>query len=126
MSGRTISILALCLSISTLVKAQIDLIDPEIYAEFPGGDEGMFRYLASSLRYSGCELDRGSGTTVIVLFNVFEDGSVGNATVVKGFSPEFDAIALKVICSMPRWKPAGAPGKEHVSTWLQPVSFRSR
>lgn len=47
---------------------------------------------------------------VIVQFVVNKDGSISNAKVVRSVDPDLDKEALRVINSMPQWKPGMQKG----------------
>ena len=60
----------------------------------------------------------------MVSFIVETDGTVSNANVQKGVSEELDKEALRVIESMPKWKPGMQSGKAVRVKYSIPISFR--
>ncbi len=60
----------------------------------------------------------------VVKFTVNKDGSISNATIIKSVSPSIDKEALRVVTSMPKWKPAENGGKKVACWYALPVSFR--
>ena len=94
-------------------------------AEFPGGQIEMQKYLENNLRYPK------DGTTcvegnVFINFCVNEDGSISNIKVIKGLCKECDADAIRVVSTMPKWKPALEYGtkKPLKSFFTIPCRFR--
>lgn len=72
-------------------------------------DFDVFRYMHKHLKYPAqARKDKIQGR-VIYRFIVGTDGSLSNITLMKSLSPECDAEALRLIQSMPHWK----PGKHH-------------
>ena len=59
-----------------------------------------------------------------VQFVVTREGDITDAAVVKGVDPYLDAEALRVIKSMPKWKPGKQRGKEVNVKYTLPVVFR--
>jgi protein TonB len=61
---------------------------------------------------------------VIITFIIERDGRVTNAKVIRSLSPSFDAEALRVINSSPKWKPGTIGGKTVRMQFTVPVPFR--
>ena len=94
----------------------------ETMPEFPGGWDALGKFVKDNLRYPKGYTD---GGRVIVQFVVDHDGTVADATVVRSVSPELDAEALRVVRSMPRWKPGTQDGKAVAVRFTLPVLFNS-
>lgn len=94
----------------------------EIMPEFPGGWDALAKYVKDNLRYPKSHTD---GGRVIVQFVVDHDGTVTDATVMRSVSPELDAEALRVVRSMPRWKPGMQDGKAVAVKFTMPFLFNS-
>jgi TonB family protein len=63
---------------------------------------------------------------IYVIFTVGGDGKVKNAKVKNPGSPLFDAEALRVVSSMPDWKPGRQNGKP-VPVYMQlPIDFNMK
>lgn len=70
---------------------------------YPGGQEAMNKFIASSLR----KTDGMSGKGVVTLrFVVIKTGEISNIKVMKSAGSECDAEATRVVQSMPKWEPA--------------------
>ena len=92
--------------------------------EYPGGTEALLAFLKANINYpKSCKDEKIQGR-VIVSFVVEKDGTVTSAQVVKGVHPEMDAEALRVIGTMPAWKPGKQRGKEVRVKFTVPVNFK--
>lgn len=70
---------------------------------YPGGQEAMNKFIASSLR----KTDGMNGKGVVTLrFVVIKTGEISNIKVMKSAGSECDAEATRVVQSMPKWEPA--------------------
>ena len=92
-------------------------------AEYPGGVDAMVNYIASSVVYpEKAKADNVQGK-VFVQFVVETDGSIAEATVLRGVGGECDDEALRVVKSMPKWQPATFKGKPVRSKYVMPINF---
>lgn len=91
--------------------------------EFIGGKEAMFGWLSRNTRYPEIDVDAGNQGTVWVTFVVNEYGNVVESEVVKGVSKTCDREALRVIDSMPKWKPGSQRGKKVKVRFELPIRF---
>ena len=96
----------------------------EKLAEFPGGIEAMMKWLQYNVKYPKEAEKAGEQGKAVVKFTVNKDGSISNATIIKSVSPSIDKEALRVVTSMPKWKPAENGGKKVACWHALPVSFR--
>jgi protein TonB len=93
--------------------------------EFPqGGMAGLMQYLSKNIRYPAIAQENGVQGRVTVQFVVNRDGSIVDAVVVKGIDPYLDKEALRVISTMPKWKPGEQRGKPVRVKFTVPVMFR--
>ena len=97
---------------------------PFSLAEYPGGFEAMSAYISKSIVYPEKAKADGVEGKVFVQFVVEKDGSVGDATVFRGVSPECDEMALQVVKAMPKWQPATFKGKPVRSRFMLPINFK--
>ena len=96
----------------------------EEMASFPGGSVALMQYIAQNLRYPNIQGDCNIQGRVIVGFTINEDGILSDIKVMKSISPAFDEEAIRVVKSMPKWKPAKLNGKAVKSKYTIPVNFR--
>lgn len=93
-------------------------------AEFEGGQAALMRYLGSHIKYPSVALENGVQGTVLVQFTVKADGSVAGVSVKKSVDPFLDREAVRVVKSLPRFKPAKLGSKPVDSSFVVPVAFR--
>lgn len=93
-------------------------------AEFPGGDVACMSWLGKNLKYPEECRKKGIQGRVVISFVVNKDGSIVDAEVVRSPHPALAAGGLRVIRSMPKWKPAKENGKIVRSRFNIPIMFR--
>ena len=97
----------------------------ESMPEFPGGQPALFQYLSENVKYPVLAQENGIQGRVICQFVVNRDGSISNVEVVRsGGDPSLDKEAIRVIKSMPRWKPGKQRGKTVRVKYTVPVNFK--
>ena len=93
--------------------------------EFPnGGMAGLMQYLSKNIKYPTIAQENGTQGRVTVQFVVNRDGSIVDAKVLRGVDPYLDKEAIRVISSMPKWKPGMQRGKAVRVKYTVPVMFR--
>ena len=95
----------------------------ESYPEFPGGNKAMNAWISQNLRYPAEAAKNKITGKVSVSFTVNSAGKVTGSKVIKSVSPLFDAEAIRLISSMPDWKPALQDGKPVDVQIMVPVEF---
>ena len=91
--------------------------------EFPGGAVELMKYLSSNVKYPIIAQENGIQGRVIVQFTVRRDGSIDDVEVVRSADPNLDKEAIRVIKSMPNWKPGEQRGKKVNCKFTVPVVF---
>ncbi|MGI4875320.1 MAG: energy transducer TonB [Janthinobacterium lividum] len=92
--------------------------------EFAGGQAALLRYLGSHMRYPTRALRDQTEGRVYLSFVVRADGTIAEAAIVKGLSPELDDEALRVVRQMPAWTP-GYQNKHAVAVrFTLPITFK--
>ncbi|GAT64244.1 energy transducer TonB [Paludibacter jiangxiensis] len=89
---------------------------------FPEGD--VSKYILKHLIYPHKALKDKVQGRVIVQFWVNKDGSIGEVEVVRGHTPELNDEAVRVVESMPKWKPARQRNQPVRCKYTLPVNFR--
>jgi len=92
--------------------------------EFPGGVDSMKTFLRREIVYPKVALENGITGTVLVEFIVEKDGRVTNGKVKVPLYSDCDAEALRVVMSMPKWKPGKNMGKPVRCYFQIPITFR--
>ena len=91
---------------------------------FPGGPAKLFEYLSQNIHYPLVAEENGVQGRVIVTFVVERDGSITDVKVVKSVDPSLDKEAVRLIKSMPKWKPGKQNGSAVRVKYTTPVTFR--
>ena len=112
-----------------------EIIDPEqkdkvydvivdVRPTFPGGDEKLMEWISQHVQYPQNAYDSHIQGRVIVRFLIKEDGSVGDAKIIRSVFPSLDEEALRVVTTLPKFNPAILDGKA-VEYWFTiPIIFR--
>lgn len=89
---------------------------------FPGGEEKLFEYL-SKIKYPSIARENGISGRVYVTFVVDKDGKIKDAKILRGIGGGCDEEALRVVRSMPDWKPGRQNGRSVSVQYNLPVNF---
>ena len=92
--------------------------------EFPGGMAECLKFLGKNIKYPTISQENGVQGKVIVQFVVNKDGSIVDPVVVRSVDPYLDKEALRVIKTMPKWKPGKQRGKAVRVKYTVPVTFK--
>lgn len=93
----------------------------DVQPEFNGN---LNQWLGQNIMYpEEAQQERIEGK-VFVTFVVEKDGTVSRVTVVRSAHPILDAEALRVIQSMPKWKPATMNGETVRFSKTLPITFK--
>lgn len=92
--------------------------------EFSYNGMSLMQYLGKSIKYPTIAQETGAQGRVIVQFVVNKDGSIVDVKVVRGVDPYLDKEAIRVISTMPKWKPGEQRGKPVRCKFTVPVMFK--
>jgi len=92
--------------------------------EFPGGLNECLRFLSSNMRYPPVAQENGVQGRVTVSFVINQDGSIVDVEVIRSVDPSLDREAMRVVSTMPKWKPGKQRGKPVRVRFNVPVTFR--
>lgn len=106
------------------VSADYVFLIVEDPAEFPGGDRALYKYISNSVRYPVIAQENGIQGKVYVKFVVNELGNVSNGEILRGVDPSLDKEALRVINSLPKFKPGKQRGKPVKVFYNAVISFQ--
>lgn len=90
---------------------------------FVGGESAMNQYIRENLSWNGSTENFPQGK-FIIQFIVDEQGKVHNPAIVRGFSPEFDEMALKMFRDMPDWEKTGDGSRKVNHLITLPIHIR--
>lgn len=91
--------------------------------QFPGDLQDLKDYLAENINYPKEARMKGVQGRVLVSFVVERDGSISNVKAMQGIGSGCDEEAVRVIESMPKWKPGKQSGKLVRVSCVLPVVF---
>ena len=91
--------------------------------EFPGGMPALIEFLQTNLKYPKDAIKQQVGGRVMVMFVVETDGTLSNVRVAKKVFPSLDSEAVRVVKTMPKWKPGKEKGRPVRVNFTLPVVF---
>jgi len=91
--------------------------------EFLGGEDACKSFIARNLKYPLAALNKGKTGKVYVTFIVNKNGRVENAKVIRGIDPALDAEVVRVVNSLPDWKPGKQRGTAVDVVYTMPIEF---
>lgn len=94
----------------------------EQLAEFKGGMEGLYDFVAKNIDYK--KINGKINGKVFAQFIIEKDGSVTNVEIIRSLHPDADTEVLRMINLMPPWKPGMQNGRPVRSKFVLPMTFR--
>ena len=88
---------------------------------FPGD---INKWLGKNVKYPVIAQENNIQGKVIVQFVIERDGSITDVQVVRPVDPSLDKEAIRVVKSMPKWKPGKQRGKAVRVSYTVPINFR--
>lgn len=107
-----------------------EVVEQEIFQiveempSFPGGEAKLMEYIAKNIKYPQIARETGVQGRVFVGFVVEPDGSISNVKLLRGIGGGCDEEAMRVIKSLPKWKPGKQRGKAVRVSYQIPVFFK--
>lgn len=93
---------------------------------FPGGDEELYKFLAENIQYPALARENNVEGKVFVQFVVEKNGSITQVKLVKDIGSGCGQEAMRVVKSMPKWKPGKQRGTAVRSQFTLPIRFKLR
>jgi len=90
---------------------------------FPGGDVELLKYISEHTNYPEVAKENNIQGRVIVRFCVTSKGGVNQVSVLKGVDPELDKEAVRVVGTLPAFKPGKQGGKPVPVWYMVPITF---
>jgi len=117
--------------LADLNKKKNDVVEPglkpfvfvEQMPEFPGGEEEMLKFLSQNIVYPGVAVAAGIEGTVYLKFVVTSTGKVSDISVERGVDGGCSEEAIRVVKTMPDWKPGKQNGQAVPVYFNLPVKF---
>ncbi len=107
-----------------------EVVEQEIFQiveempSFPGGEGKLMEFVAKNIKYPQIARETGIQGRVFVGFVVEPDGSISNVKLLRGIGGGCDEEAMRVIKSLPKWKPGKQRGKAVRVSYQIPVFFK--
>jgi len=99
--------------------------EPQVWVEqMPEFKGNINKYLSEAINYPVIAIEFGLQGKVVCEFVVNKDGTIVDVKVVRGIDRSLDNEAVRVIKSMPAWKPGRMNGKAVRVKYNLPVNFR--
>lgn len=88
---------------------------------FPFGD--VSKWITKNVKYPQIAAENNIQGKVFMNFVIEKDGSITDVKVLRGVDPALDKEAIRVIKSMPKWKPGKQRGKPVRVSFNLPITF---
>ena len=95
----------------------------EVMPEFPGGEGKLLQFIAENIHLPKCVTSATVKGRSIIEFVVEKDGTVSDFKVVRSLHKDCDEEAIRVLKTMPKWKPGKVCGKPIRVKYTVPVQF---
>lgn len=105
-----------------IVEEEIFLI-VEDQASFPGGEAKLYEFIRNNVKYPQLAKETGIEGTVFVQFVVEKDGTLSNVQALRKIGGGCDEEAIRVVKSMPKWKPGSQRGRNVRCSFTIPIKF---
>jgi periplasmic protein TonB len=109
------------------VKENVDDAEPFVVVEempmFPGGEAELLKYIADHTQYPEVAKENNIQGKVIVRFCVTSKGGVDKVEILKSVDPELDKEAIRVVKTLPAFKPGKQGGKPVPVWYMVPINF---
>ena len=89
---------------------------------FPGGN--VSKWIAKNVKYPVLAMENGIQGKVFIQFVIERDGSITDVKVARGVDASLDKEAVRVVQSMPKWKPGKQRGKPVRVAYTLPINFQ--
>lgn len=130
----SLTCISLCIALMplTVVHAQKATVsssdkiveDPDIAPMFTGGSHEMNRFITNSLQYPPDAVARNLQGLVVYTFVVEKDGTLSHFNIIHKADTLLNEEALRIIKSMPPWRPARHKGKIVRAESYVPMYFK--
>ncbi len=90
---------------------------------YPGGDAALLTFIAENTQYPEVAKENNIQGRVIVRFCVTSKGTVDRVSVLKGVDPELDKEAIRVVTTLPAFRPGRQGGKPVPVWYMVPINF---
>lgn len=92
--------------------------------EFPGGKQRLLDWLKTNIQYPAEAREKGIEGRIIIQFVINKSGKAVEPLIVQSLDPILDKEAIRLINSMPQWKPGEEKGEPVRVRFTMPINFR--
>ena len=127
---KLILLAAVALFCGTSAMAQSDDVDDAVFVvvekspEFPGGNDSLYAFIGRNIKYPEAAKKNKIEGRVFVTFVVEKDGQVSSAKILRDIGGGCGEEALRVVNSMPKWKPGTQRGNPVRVQFNLPIMFQ--
>ncbi len=95
----------------------------EAMPEFPGGTSQLYQFLRKNIRYPAEAAAARVQGKIYIAFTINKSGYIRNPTVLQGLGYGTDEEAIRLVTSMPPWKPAKQNDAPVDVRYTLPINF---
>lgn len=100
------------------------ILDPDVMPEYEGGHQAMYQFLSENLQYPEiAQINKVEGE-VYVSFVINKVGEVERVMVMNSLDPHLDKEAIRLVESLPKWKPGKKDGSLVKTQMAMPIKFK--
>jgi TonB family protein len=92
--------------------------------EFPGGKQRLLNWMKENIQYPVEAQKEGIQGRVIITFVINKSGKAVEPLIIQSVDPLLDKEAIRLINSMPKWKPGEEKGEPVRVKFTMPINFR--
>lgn len=92
--------------------------------EFPGGKQRLLNWVMKNIQYPAEARRKGVQGRVVITFVINKNGKAVEPVIVQSVDPLLDKEAIRLINSMPKWKPGEEKGEPVRVKFTMPINFR--
>lgn len=108
----------------TTEKDKVILTFTETMPEFPGGTDGLYKFISKEVKYPKNLKKDKIEARVISKFIINKEGGIENIQIINKVEPEFAEEVIRVLNLMPNWSPGLQMGKPVNVVFTLPISFK--
>jgi protein TonB len=105
-------------------KKQEPFMYVEQMPEFPGGEVELMKYLQKNIKYPPAARENGIEGKVVLQFVVDEKGNISEIKIIRDIGGGCGDEAVRVVKTMPPWKPGKQNGNAVPVYYKLPVTFK--
>ncbi len=93
---------------------------------FPGGEGALHAYVREHFKFPHRDREEENYGTIFVSFTIMKDGSVSNVKILRGINDRLNNETIRVIKSLPKWKPGKNAGSPVKVSFTMPVMLQKQ